>query len=340
MNVHHLFETDSRLSSLPVEPWQPGLEFPMNTGTVAVRFLDYSGRLSEPICVTKIVKSDAAWRAQLTDAQYRVTRTHGTEQAFCGLFHTDHRTGIYTCIGCGLPLFHSGAKFDSGTGWPSFFQPLSDENVGKSLDDRFGMTRTEIHCRRCDSHLGHAFNDGPEPTGMRFCLNSESLSFHERPATANQLEKVLFGCGCFWCIQDIFDPIRGITGMRAGYAGGHTRQPTYLEVCTHETGHAEVVEIEFDPARVSFQKLLDLFWQNTDPFAAQRIGPETGSQYRSAIFFTAPEQETVALTTVARLKRLHAGMAVTTEMGLAKFYPAEEFHQKFQHRHGLKNCRI
>jgi methionine-R-sulfoxide reductase len=144
---------------------------------VQVKVFNRQGGLVGPVEVDRVVKTDAEWRAQLTPAQFQIARGKGTERPFCGTLLDNKRQGVYTCVCCGLPLFASGAKFHSGTGWPSFFQLVAEENVVTFTDRSHGMVRTEILCARCDCHLGHVFPDGPEPTGLRFCVNSESLRF-------------------------------------------------------------------------------------------------------------------------------------------------------------------
>jgi methionine-R-sulfoxide reductase len=148
--------------------------------TVSVRLVGPDGQPGPVVSSPRVIKTDAEWEKQLGPATYRILRAKGTEPAFCGNLLDNHKEGVYFCAGCGLPLFSSGAKFNSGTGWPSFFQPYAKENITELRDSSFGMTRTEILCARCGGHLGHVFEDGPAPTGLRYCLNSAALVFKDK----------------------------------------------------------------------------------------------------------------------------------------------------------------
>ena len=149
----------------------------MVTNRVRVKVFDVNGRLVGPIEMDRVVKTEQEWRKLLTPEQYDVARRKSTERPFCGTLLDNKREGVYACICCDLPLFTSDNKFNSGTGWPSFFQPIAVENVVNAEDRSYGMRRVEILCARCDAHLGHVFEDGPRPTGLRYCVNSESLAF-------------------------------------------------------------------------------------------------------------------------------------------------------------------
>jgi peptide methionine sulfoxide reductase msrA/msrB len=255
---------------------------------VSVRVFNALGELVGPISMPRVRKTEAEWKKQLTEDQYRITRRAGTEPPFCGTLLDNKKEGVYACVCCALPLFASATKFHSGTGWPSFYQPIARENVAEKVDRSHGMVRTEINCARCDAHLGHVFEDGPRPTGLRYCLNSESLTFTDLAdvkkladpaaggAAGAKRASAVFAGGCFWCVEAVFEELDGVEDAISGYAGGTKETANYKAVCTGTTGHAEAVQIVYDPAKISFEELLQVHFATHDPTTLNRQGADEG----------------------------------------------------------------
>jgi peptide methionine sulfoxide reductase msrA/msrB len=311
---------------------------------IPLRVFNSRGELVGPVMLSRLELSDGEWRSRLSPEQYRILRSQGTERPFCGTLLDNKQEGIYTCVGCGLPLFSSSAKFNSGTGWPSFFQPIAEENVSQREDDSHGMNRVEINCARCDGHLGHVFPDGPPPTRLRFCLNSESLKFTPFDQLASLAEPTgdtggatsesataVFAGGCFWCTEAAFEQLKGVSDVTSGYAGGAKETANYRAVCNGDTGHAEVIRVTYDPAHISYDQLLDVFFDAHDPTQLNRQGNDVGTQYRSAIFYADEQQKRAAQAKVAELteRKAFPRPIVTTLEPLTAFYPAEDYHQDY-----------
>lgn len=265
--------------------------------------------------------------APLTAEEKRIILDKGTERAFSGKYWDHHETGVYRCRQCGAELFESQSKFKSGTGWPSFDDAIA--GAVKRQVDADGM-RSEIVCSKCGGHLGHVFEgEGYTSKNTRHCVNSASLSFEPDKTGTSE---AIFAGGCFWGVEDHLQKLDGVISATSGYAGGDIPGPTYQQVCTGKTGHAEAVRIVFDPSKISYEQLARLFFEIHDPTQLNRQGPDVGMQYRSAVFYLDEEQKQTIEKLIKELRE--KGYDVVTEVAPAKqFYLAEDYHQDYLEKH-------
>ncbi len=291
----------------------------------------------------------------LTDAERRVIINKGTEMPFTGEFYNHKSAGTYICRHCNAPLYNSGDKFESGCGWPSFDDQIPG-SVKRTLDA--DGSRTEITCNTCGGHLGHVFEgEGFTDKNTRHCVNSISLKFVPKGETlpgakmANDMadgnssgmmntssqiaanagpsiETAYFAGGCFWGVEHLLKNEPGVISTNVGYMNGKTKNPTYKEVCGHNTGHAEAVQVIFDPTKTNFETVAKIFFEIHDPTQMNRQGGDIGDQYRSAVFYTSDAQKATSERLIGILK--NKGLKVVTEVTLADtFYPAETYHQDY-----------
>lgn len=258
----------------------------------------------------------------LNEEEKRVILNKGTERAFTGLYFDSKETGVYTCRQCNLPLFKSTDKFNSGTGWPSFDDQISDHVT--QIKDADGM-RVEIVCTRCKGHLGHVFK-GEKFTKKetRHCVNSISMDF----VPQSEMDTAIFASGCFWGTEYYMERMEGVLFTTVGYIGGKKENPSYKEVCTGNTGHAEAVRVIYDRRKTNYEALAKLFFETHDPSQVNRQGPDIGTQYRSEIFYLDEKQKQTAQSLIQYLNT--KGVSVATKVTLAtEFWPAENYHQQY-----------
>jgi len=255
----------------------------------------------------------------------------GTEAPFTGKYTDYSGNGTYVCKKCGAALYYSSSKFKSDCGWPSF----DDEIKGavNRYPDPDGM-RTEIECANCGAHLGHVFT-GERFTAknIRHCVNSASLDFVPSQLDPGRYGTAIFAGGCFWGVEYFLQKSPGVISVTSGFTGGHVKNPSYKEVCTGRTGHAEAVKIIYDPDKTSYEKLLRLFLEIHDPTQIGGQGPDLGDQYRSEIFYLNDEQKKIADNNIAILKG--KGLKIATAVTKAsEFYEAEDYHQDYYFKNG------
>lgn len=295
------------------------------SGLILIFIIYYSGMSEESFSQEKLKYFD------LTKVESYVINDKGTEAPFIGKFTNFKESGTYVCKKCGAALYNSTDKFVSDCGWPSF----DDEIKGavNKFTDADGM-RTEIVCASCGAHLGHVFiGERLTSKNTRHCVNSVSLDFVPAKLEKGRYGTAIFAGGCFWGVEYFLQKEDGVISVTSGYTGGQVKNPTYREVCTGNTGHAEAVKIVYDPEKTSYEALLKLFLEIHDPTQVGRQGPDIGDQYRSEIFYLNEDQKKIAEKDLGLLRA--KGMKIATAVTKAtEFYPAETYHQDYYFNNG------
>ena len=292
-----------------------------------------------------VIKNPANWN-KLTAEEKNVIVDKGTEYPGTGKYVDNKKDGIYLCKRCNARLFDSKSKFNSGTGWPSY-----DDFVGNSVEvvlDADGY-REEIVCNNCKAHLGHVFyNEGFTKKNTRHCVNSISLNFVKRndprlnapenkpeKEDTNDMKTAIFASGCFWGTEYYFEKATGVISTQVGYIGGTKDNPTYKEVCSGTTGHAEAVKVMYDPSVTDYETLCKLFFETHDPTQVNRQGPDIGEQYRTEIFYLDEEQKEMAEKLIGQLEAdgLKVATALTNATALT-FWDGEDYHEHYYAKKG------
>ncbi|PCJ64674.1 MAG: peptide-methionine (S)-S-oxide reductase [Bacteroidetes bacterium] len=284
----------------------------------------------------------------LTEGESRVILGKGTESPGTSEFTASEENGTYVCKQCNQALYTSDSKFNSHCGWPSFDDEI--DNSVTRVQDADGR-RTEIVCSNCKGHLGHVF-EGEMMTkkNIRHCVNGISMNFidggNELPAVIKEEQKDLskfetatFGAGCFWCVEVLFQKLKGVESVESGYAGGKLKNPTYKMVCQGNTGSVEVTQIVFDPSIITYEKLADILFHVHDPTTLNQQGADKGTQYRSVIFYHSEEQKASAEKVLKEIdaSNLWSNPIITAIEPINNYSKAEDYHQDYYNNNKSTN---